>query len=191
MLGAFETLYDRVPPAWLRKVEAMALAGVFAEAFEVEPPDMRNMGAAASLDAFMEFTAACMEAAQVDEALAGRYRERLGAGAIELGVRVRKMLLMRPSAAFRVTRFFYRGIGITIEGSIPGEIRFCPCAFAARYTPEDCRFMSAFDEGFMRGISGMGSADLVFSCRLTEGASCCRARFGEYPPDLWHDEESG
>ena len=56
-------------------------------------------------------------------------------------------------------------------------VRFGPCSFSQRYTPEDCRFMSAFDEGFMCGIMGI-EGDLRFECRLTEGAACCRARLG-------------
>ena len=57
-----------------------------------------------------------------------------------------------------------------------GGLRFGPCSFSQRYSPRCCWFMSAFDEGFLRGLLGT-DARLVFSCRLTEGAACCRARF--------------
>lgn len=178
ILDAFETLYDRRPPAWLRKVEARELARVFSEAFDVEPPELASLSADEALAAFREFTAACMEAALADGELSARYRERLGQGAFDLGSQVRQMLGVRKGNAFRVTRFFYRGIGIELSGEMPGRVRFGPCSFSQRYTPADCWFMSAFDEGFMRGLSGQEGADLVFTCRLTEGAPFCLAGFG-------------
>lgn len=177
ILGAFETLYDRMPPARVRKFELVALMEVFARAFEVEAPAFGGASADEALRMFREFTAACMEEALADSAVAERYRARLGEGAYALGSQVRRALAVRPSNAMRVARYFYRGIGIELTGDIPGDLRFGPCSFASRYTPLDCWFMSAFDEGFLRGISGQKCAELVFSCRLTEGAPCCRARF--------------
>ena len=182
--AALDPLWDRMPPAWVRRAESAALMRVFARAFDVEAP------APATLGAFRAFTAACMEAALADPQLAASYRERLGKGAYGLGSKVRAALGLRGSEAggsrqaeraFRVTRFFYRGIGIELSGALPGNLRFGPCYFAERYTPADCYFMSAFDEGFMRGIIGDPDGSLAFTCRLTEGAPCCRARFGQGP----------
>ncbi|MBQ9004068.1 MAG: hypothetical protein IJ087_19670 [Eggerthellaceae bacterium] len=170
MFSAFETLLDHTPPAWVRRLEATVLMRTFARAFDVEPPTP------ATLPAFREFTAACMEAASVDPDIAARYRDRLGQAAYALGARVRVLFAVCPSQAFRVTRFFYRGIGIELTGGLPGNLWFGPCYFAARYTPHDCCFMSAFDEGFMRGIVGDASDALVFASRITEGAPCCCAR---------------
>ena len=175
MLGAFETLLDRVPPTWLRKVEAAMLLGVFARAFDVEPPDLDDMTADEALAAFREFTAACMEAALENGEVAASYRGRLGAEARELGCKVRAAVPVRSASAFRLVRFLYRGIGIDLSGDMPGAVRFGPCSFAQRYTPADCRFMSAFDEGFICGVMGI-EGELRFDCRLTEGATCCRAR---------------
>lgn len=177
ILEAFEALYDCMPPKWLRKVEAAALLGVFAEAFDVKAPEAEDMSADQALFTYREFTAACMEAALADRSVAERYRARLGDAAYRLGTKVRRALSVRSSQAFRVTRFFYRGIGIELSGELPGTICFGPCYFTGRYTPDVCWFMAAFDEGFMRGITGCAAADLAFSCRLTEGAPCCRARF--------------
>ena len=177
ILGAFETLFDRMPPLWLRKFEAAVLMDVFADAFEVEPPSSGHLGADDALAAFRDFTAACMEAALADRDVAEGYRARLGEAACQLGTKVRRALHVRPSQAMRITRFLYRGISIELSGELPGALRFGPCCFASRYTPADCWFMSAFDEGFMRGITGCEEGILVFSCRLTEGAVCCRAWF--------------
>lgn len=178
MLGAFETLYDGVPPAWLRKIEAKVLMDVFADAFDVEPPEVGHLDASGALLAFREFTAGCMEAALVDEQMAWRYRDRLGDRAYRLGNKVRTALRVRPSQAMRIVRFFYRGIGIELSGELPGALRFGPCSFSGRYTPGDCWLMSAFDEGFMRGMAGRADAALAFTCRLTEGGTHCDARFG-------------
>ena len=178
ILDAFETLYDGEPPEWLQKVEAEALMEVFARAFDVEAPELDSFAADEALAAFREFTAACIDAVSEDADVAARYRERLGEGAYDLGAKVRALLMVRRSQALHVTRFFYRGIGIELTGELPGALRFGPCFFAERYTPANCWFMSAFDEGFMRGMMGdrKSACSLSFSCRLTEGADCCRAR---------------
>ena len=176
--GASQKLFDRTPPAWLRKVEVAMLMNAFADAFDVEPPTLKGMSADDALAAYREFTATCMEAALADDDVAAAYRARLGAGARELGRKVRAAVPVRSSSALRLVRFFYRGIGIELEGELPGVLCFGPCSFAQRYTPADCWFMSAFDEGFMCGIMGVEGA-LRFSCRLTEGAPCCRAQLDE------------
>ena len=177
ILDAFETMLDRTPPEWLRKLEVGALRGAFAKAFDVEPPALEDLSADEALAAYREFTAACMEAALADEGVAAAYRARLGEEARELGRKVRATVPVRPSSAFRLVKFFYRGIGIELSGEAPGAVRFGPCSFAQRYTPADCWLMSAFDEGFICGIKGI-EGTLCFDCRLTEGAACCRARLG-------------
>ena len=149
----------------------MVLMRAFARAFGVEPPKR------ATLEDFRAFTAACMEEALRDRAAAERYRAALGEEAFSLGTRVRRALHVGPGSALRITQRLYRGIGIELTGELPGELRFERCFFAERYTPGACWLMSAFDEGFMRGITGMPEGELVFSCRLTEGCPCCCARF--------------
>jgi len=176
MLAAFEKMLGWPPPAWVRKVEAALIMGVFAEAFDVEPPACEDLTADEALFAFREFTAACMEAALADEQVAAAYRERLGAGGLALGAQLRSTLRVRPSSAFPFAQLLYRGIGIELTSDEEGGLRFGPCSFSQRYSPRCCWFMSAFDEGFLRGLLGT-DARLVFSCRLTEGAACCRARF--------------
>lgn len=177
ILGAFETMLDRTPPAWMRKAEVAALMKVFADAFDVDPPVVDGLSADEALTAFREFTFACMDAALQRGDMAEEYRMRLGAGAHELGRAVRRAVPVRASQVARLVRFFYRGIGIELAGELPGNLTFGPCSFAQRYTPRACWLMSAFDEGFMRGVAGT-EGNLEFSCRLTEGAPCCRARFG-------------
>ena len=176
MLAAVEKMLGWPPPAWARKVEVAVIMGVFAQAFDVEPPAVGELSADEALLAFREFTAACMEAALEDEQVAALYRQRLGEGGLRLGSQLRATLRVRPSSAFPFAQFLYRGIGIELTSDEAGTLRFGPCSFAERYSPRCCCFMSAFDEGFLRGLLGT-DAQLVFSCRLTEGAACCRARF--------------
>ena len=176
MLAALEKMLDWTPPAWVRKVEAATILGTFAKAFDVDPPAAESLSADETLFAFREFTAACMEEALADEQVALECRARLGAGGLRLGTQLRALLNVQPSSSFAFAQFLYRGLGIELSADESGGLRFGPCSFAVRYTPADCWFMSAFDEGFLRGILGT-DARLAFSCRLTEGASCCRARF--------------
>ena len=174
MLAAFEKMFGWPPPAWVRKTEIAVIMGTFAKAFDVDPPAVGNLTADEALIAFREFTAACMEAAQVDEQVAAGYRARLGAGGFALGAQLRATLNVRASSSFAFAQFLYRGIGVELSADETGGLQFGSCFFADRYTPADCRFMSAFDEGFLRGIAGV-EGSLCFSCRLTDGASCCRA----------------
>ena len=176
MYEALQKMLGWAPPAWVRKVEVAVIMGTFADAFGVDPPAVANRSADEALAAFREFTAACMEAALEDERAAAYYRERLGAGGLALGSQLRSALNVSASSSFPFAQFLYRGIGIELTSDEAGGVRFGPCSFAQRYSPECCWFMSAFDEGFLRGIMGV-DARLEFSCRLTEGAPCCRARF--------------
>lgn len=166
---------DGTPPAWVRKVEIAVIVGVFARAFDVEPPAVEALSADEALGVFREFSAACMDAALVDAPVAETYRERLRAGGLELGAQLRTVLRVTPTSSWQFARFAYKGIGIELTGDREGKLQFGPCSFAERYTPQDCWFMSAFDEGFLCGITGF-QGPLVFSCRLTEGAPCCRAQ---------------
>ena len=177
MLAAFEKVLGWPPPAWVRKVEVAVILGMFAKAFDVDPPALEDRQADECLPVFREFTAACMEAALVDERVAAGYRTRLGAGGLRLGTQLRTALNVRPSSSFAFAQFLYRGIGIELSADEEGVLRFGPCFFAERYTSADCWFMSAFDEGFLRGLMNLDGA-LSFSCRLTEGAECCRAELG-------------
>ncbi len=165
------------PPAWVRKAELELLMQTFAKAFEVEPPSLAGMDGDDALACYREFTAACMELALEDENMARHLRGRLGTEAFRLGTMVRYTLGLQPGQDFAAVRFFYRGIGIELEAEPVAQLCFGSCAFASRYTPADCWFMSAFDEGFLQGMLGEPESRLSFECRLTEGAPCCRARF--------------
>ena len=181
-------MMSRNIPARFRKIEVAVLLRSFSRAFGVEAPSLRGQSAHQALLTYREFTAACMELAQRDEKVAEFLRARLGDEAQALGRRVRRLVPGAAARPLELTQYLYRGIGIGLTGEIPGEVRFAPCAFAARYTPEDCWFMSAFDEGFIRGISGLADANLTFTCRLTQGDSYCLACFYQQSHNLEADD---
>lgn len=165
------------PPAWMRRAEVAVLMRVFCRAFDVEAPSLCGLRPDDALRVFREFTAACMEAAQPSDELATWLRARLADSALALGRAARMCAPPPRGARLWLARYLYRGIGIEVREVERGHLRFCPCSFAQRYTPADCWFMSAFDEGFLRGILGAEDASLVFVCRITQGAPCCMARF--------------
>ena len=182
-------MMSRDMPARYRKIEVDVLLRSFSRAFGVEAPSLRGQSAHQALLTYREFTASCMELAQRDERVEKFLRARLGDEAQKLGRRVRRWVPGAAARPLELAQYLYRGIGIGLSGELPGELRFAPCAFAARYTPEDCWFMSAFDEGFIRGISGIEDASLTFACRLTQGDSCCMARFYPQSHSLEADDE--
>jgi hypothetical protein len=76
-------------------------------------------------------------------------------------------------------RFLYGILDIDLEGSDNGEITVRRCYFSSFYSPQVCQIMSAMDRGLLAGLSGTG--ELVFSQRITEGPTCCRAHFSMEP----------
>ncbi len=156
------------------KVAVVAvLLGVFAKTFDVKPPRVASLSHRAALDAFREFSAACMEAAIVSPDYAAQKRAELAAAASSLGGRMRGLLKPRDNELSALVSFLYDAIEIEVDGTVPGRLLFKRCFFSERYTPEFCAFMSAFDGGFVSGLCGGGL--LVFESRITEGASCCTA----------------
>lgn len=73
----------------------------------------------------------------------------------------------------RLVFALYKGIGIDLRGTLPGDIRVQSCFFSQYYTPGMCALISAMDDGMMSGI--MGGGTLTFTQRITEGCGCCRA----------------
>lgn len=166
-------------PTWFRKLELIVLMRAFGRAFGVETPGFRGLSVEESLLIYREFTASCIELALQDKRLAEYLRKRLGSEALALGKKLKLLTVLPKGDAASLASLLYQGIGIGFTAETRDTFRFCPCFFAGRYTSDDCLFMSAFDKGFLRGIFGRTEAKLIFSCRLTQGASCCLASFFE------------
>ena len=166
---------ETVPPR-LQIIEVRCILKTFSGAFNQKAPSVYGSSAKQALDLMICHTARQMEEAQ-QSGRAAEYRARLGEESQKLGRFLRRLLDVKPHEAFDVLAYVYRGIGIHITGSLPGSLVFNECSCAVRYSEEDCWFMAAFDEGFMRGLLGDGT--LTFEQRITQGAPCCKACFKE------------
>lgn len=160
-----------VATPWIRRVQLRAMTRMFARAVKVPAPSLARLDDDGILAAFMRFSAREAERLATDDAARADLRQR--------AYRMGRLLAALPPFS-RVDKrdlviALYRNIAIGLSGDLPGQVMMEPCVFSAVYSPAACLFMSAFDEGIMAGIVGQGS--LAFSCRLTEGAPCCRAVF--------------
>jgi hypothetical protein len=77
--------------------------------------------------------------------------------------------------------FLYGLLDIEFQGSTDGEITISRCYFSSFYSAEVCQVMSSMDHGLLAGLAGrrspVGTGELVFSQRITEGQACCCAHF--------------
>ncbi len=169
-------LLERHMPAVIRRRVFSRLARATADAFGVPPPDLARLSPGEDIERFAQFTRTEAERALASGPSSDLARDRLYAGALDLGTRVRRLLgIRRPDEAFRAVRLLYAAIGIDAGVDSAGcEIVIERCAFSRVYTPEVCAFVSALDAGVVAGLTGVRT--LVFTARLTEGAPQCRAR---------------
>ena len=102
--------------------------------------------------------------------------ERIYCSAFRLGNRVRKVTgLTEQEELQKLVFLLYRGIGVRMDGDLPGEILVKECYFSQQYSPWQCALMSCMDSGVIAGIFGGGK--LTFTERITEGCGHCRAHF--------------
>jgi hypothetical protein len=169
---------ERWLPGWVRRRMFGELVHLTADAFATNPPRLARLSAPEAIGRFAAFTRNEVErvlatgSATASEAV----RERLFDRAREMGRSARRRLgIVTAADAFRALRLLYRGIGIDMDADCrTRQITVRRCAFSDTYTPAVCAFISALDAGFVSGITG--SATLVFSERITEGAPCCTAQ---------------
>ena len=156
------------------------LARIAAEGFGAAAPKWAGSSFAARLAEYARFTAheaECLVAAGDDPATEAA-KDRLRAGATQLGVSVRATLGIRgEEEAFTALKLLYRQIGIDVGGRSSGaparEITVGSCYFADYYSESVCRVIEALDQGLVAGLFDGGS--LEFFERLTGGRPCCRA----------------
>ena len=129
----------------------------------------------ALLERYASFTTRCAEQALADRMDLDVVSRRMWAHAYALGESFRRRLGVRTRAdALRAARVAYRMIGIDLRADEHGDVTVDRCAFAARYSPQACRLMSALDAGLIAGLTDGGR--LAFSERITEGRPRCLAR---------------
>jgi len=156
-----------------RKKRLEDLFRLTAAAFDRELPDPRGQSRAEMLLGYARFTRGEAERSPA-MGTAGARRESLYELSLRLGRDIRAKIPVRSRAdSTAALRCLYRFLDIDMAVDARGAVTIRHCFFAAHYTPEVCRFMSAMDEGIVAGLCG---GRLVFSQRITEGAACCRAR---------------
>lgn len=162
--------FESRPPELVRRVQLQILLNTTADGFEMQRVRIWHKSAADALEAYAAFTKDCMAArANADPA-------RLYEVSYRLGARLRRVTgFTQQTDIERLVFFLYRGIGIAMSGSIPGEITVSGCFFSRVYAPAQCQLISAMDSGIVAGLCGGGA--LHFTRRITEGCRCCTALF--------------
>jgi hypothetical protein len=157
-------------PQFVRKRLLDMLFERTAAAFGQPVPPLRGLSAEQTLRAFAEFTAQAAVIA-VNTPLVSR---RLYDVTFAPGKWLRRAFgVASTQDVMDAARVVYRVLGIDFEGDSFGAITISHCFFSRVYRPAACRVMSALDAGLLAGLSG--GKQLVFSQRITDGYSCCRA----------------
>lgn len=172
--GKLEKLNNNMPES-LRRAQLQLLTLVTAKAFREMPVLLLHLPSDRGLEKYAALTRTWMaKAKRSGEAEAKIIR--LYENARCAGTWLRRLTGIKAEADIRqLVILLYRNIGIRLEGDIPGTFQAWCCYFAGAYTPEECRFMSAMDNGMITGLFGGGA--LEFSERITEGKPCCTACF--------------
>ena len=164
-----------------RKKGLQDLFRLTAAAFGREVPALRGQSRGEMLGSYARFTGGQVQQALAAGTSAG-VRKTLYETSRQMGRDIRARLPIRSRSDAAAALHCLYACWPSTRKSMPGaRSTVRRCFFAAYYTPEVCRFISAMDEGIVAGICG---GRLVFSQRLTEGADCCRGRIG------WPDGES-
>lgn len=169
------TLLHTRPPQWLSQLEVRLLMRACLQAGAQVGITSVKAPTAYGLETFRSLTEDLARATQDNGTLRLDLMHELGIRAEKLGRMARRVLFANTSDAFVIMRFLYQGIGIEIEGHLPGTMKFTSCFFAQTYSKDTCCLMRAMDEGVMRGLAGGGN--LTFSARITEGCNACTACF--------------
>ena len=168
-------LLDHTPAAVKRQV-LVQLFRATAAAFESDMPSLRGLSLEQCLQAYARFTTEQAKDALRRGDHLPELQERLYENAYRLGRMPGGALRVRSvDDVMALSHFLYSILDIELDGSDSGEITIRRCYFSSFYSPEVCQVMSAMDRGLLAGLAGGG--ELVFTQRITEGASCCAAQF--------------
>lgn len=157
-----------------RRREVEHLFSVTARAFGCAPPQPASRRTSLLLHEYACFTRERAEETLRHPKLLPKVERKLFYAAFQLGARLRLRLRVRSRReALRAARLVYRGLGIDFRVLADDTVVVRRCRFAATYTGEVCRLISALDRGLIAGLAYYG--ELRFTQRITEGASECRA----------------
>jgi len=166
-------LPDPIPEP-VRRWVVRALFRATMDAFDAPTPDLRGRPADPILHMYVARTDELARYVLLEPERRELAERQLRSNMERLGRRVRLALGIRTTAdALDVAHRLYGLIGIDLAGDDRGQVVVGRCAFAARYSPDVCRVMSASDAGLMAGLTDGGR--LTFNERITSGAPACLA----------------
>jgi hypothetical protein len=166
-------LPDRIPDP-VRRWALRALFRTTVDAFDAPMPDLRRCSTDALLASYAAYTDVLARGVALDPEHRSQVERRLHENTERLGRRVRRALGVRSTMdALEVAHRLYGLIGIDLTGDERGCVVVSRCAFAARYSPDVCRLMSASDAGLLAGLTDGGR--LAFTARITSGSPVCMA----------------
>jgi hypothetical protein len=161
-------------PERVRRRALRALFRTTVDAFDAPMPDLRGRSADAILATYAAYTDVLARGVLSEPERRSRVERRLFDNTQRLGRRVRRALGVRTTTdALAVAHRLYDLIGIDLTGDERGSVVVTRCAFAARYSPDVCRLMSASDAGLLAGLTG--GDRLTFTERITSGSPACLA----------------
>lgn len=154
-----------------RRIALQLLMNLTARALRQPPLRIWTLPTDKALQRYADYTFAHLKDGADEQLL-----RRMGDEARRMGQRLRRWLMLRRQDDIeQVVTTLYQGIGIALEGNLPGRLCFRRCYFSGRYTPKVCQAASALDEGIMQGLTGGGK--LTFQQRITEGHQHCLATY--------------
>lgn len=161
-------------PACTRKAALWALLRSTAPAFGCPAPPIAALSADECLLRYAQFTKSRAEELLRDGGDLEAVQERLYRRARALGRLCRWVSRAQTmQEAMDLGRTLYRMLDIELQGDEGGGVVISRCSFSRFYSGQVCQVMSAMDRGLFAGLSG--DKQLVFSARITEGQTCCRA----------------
>jgi hypothetical protein len=146
-----------------------------AKAFACPVPQLAGLTADECLLQYAQFTRDRAEELLRGDNNVPALQARLYANAYELGGVCRRLTRIATlEEVVALSRVLYRLLDIELNRDAQGYIVISHCYFSGFYSDRVCQVMSALDRGLFAGLSE--GRELVFSARITEGKTCCRAR---------------
>lgn len=150
-----------------KAIELQALTNLVTSALSLPSQRVLFMPHSKALNAFALLTAEHLPHASAEQ------QKRLSERAYRLGHVLRCLLLNRSDENLRRLVFrLYQGIGIEMNGLLPGDVIVSRCFFSRHYSPAICATASLMDAGVICGLYGGGH--FHFTERITEGHEACR-----------------
>jgi hypothetical protein len=161
-------------PEFLRKRGLQVLYDITARGLRCTAPGLNGEGYEDCLEEYALFAREQTLRALNDGDDISDLRKRLFRISYKYGKKIRENLnVTSQKEVNRVSKYLYKNIYSDFYGNENGGFSITKCYFSQFYTPDVCKVTSAVDAGLLSGLQGGGY--LVFSDRITEGKSSCKA----------------